>query len=88
MPFAWRGHTKSLTTRARPSPDLPCGWNNAGGTASVIEALALMAPNNKPHQWNDPDYLMTGGQGCANRSTPGLHCPGQTDVEYTTVRQY
>ena len=22
MPFAWRGHTKSLTTRARPSPDL------------------------------------------------------------------
>ena len=21
MPFAWRGHTKSLTTRARPSPD-------------------------------------------------------------------
>ena len=22
MPFVWRGHTKSLTTRARPSPDL------------------------------------------------------------------
>ena len=22
MPFAWRGHTKSLATRARPSPDL------------------------------------------------------------------
>ena len=22
MPFAWRGHTKRLTTRARPSPDL------------------------------------------------------------------
>ena len=22
MPFAWRGHTQSLTTRARPSPDL------------------------------------------------------------------
>ena len=22
MPFAWRGHTKCLTTRARPSPDL------------------------------------------------------------------
>ena len=22
MPFAWRGHTKSLTTRDRPSPDL------------------------------------------------------------------
>ena len=22
MPFAWRGHTKSLTTRARPSPNL------------------------------------------------------------------
>ena len=22
MPFAWRGHTESLTTRARPSPDL------------------------------------------------------------------
>ena len=27
MPFTWRGHTKRLTTRARPSPDLPCGWN-------------------------------------------------------------
>ena len=22
MPFAWRGHSESLTTRARPSPDL------------------------------------------------------------------
>ena len=22
MPFAWRGHTKRLATRARPSPDL------------------------------------------------------------------
>ena len=22
MTFAWRGHTESLTTRARPSPDL------------------------------------------------------------------
>ena len=22
VPFAWRGHTKSRTTRARPSPDL------------------------------------------------------------------
>ena len=22
LPFAWRGHTQSLTTRARPSPDL------------------------------------------------------------------
>ena len=22
MPFVWRGHTKSLTTRARPNPDL------------------------------------------------------------------
>ena len=22
MPFTWRGHTKSLTTRARPRPDL------------------------------------------------------------------
>jgi hypothetical protein len=30
------------------------------------------------------DYLMTGGQGCANKTTVGLHCPGQTDTEYVS----
>ena len=36
-------------------------------------------------QWNDADYLMTGGQGCVNRTAAGLHCPGQTDTECVTL---
>ena len=34
MPFVWRGRTKSPTTRAGPSLELACGWNNAGLPAS------------------------------------------------------
>ena len=56
--------------------------DNWPSTSAIIQALALRAPFNKPGQWNDADFLMTGGQGCVNRTTTGLHCPGQTDAEY------
>ena len=36
-----------------------------------------------PGGWNDADFLMTGGQGCAD-NTPMIHCPGMTDTEYIT----
>ena len=37
--------------------------------------------------WPDPDFIFTGGQGCAPRgktNPPGQRCPGQTDTEYVT----
>jgi alpha-galactosidase len=72
---------------SRPNADAvgpPCtaDHDNFASTAGIIQALASRAPFNKPGQWNDADYLMTGGQGCVNRTTSGLHCPGQTDTEY------
>ena len=56
--------------------------DNWKSTSNIVQALATRAPYNKPGQWNDADYLMTGGQGCVNKTTTGLHCPGQTDTEY------
>ena len=54
-------------------------------TSDIIEqGLAVRARFNKPGQWHDPDYLLTGGQGCINRTVPGLRCPMQTDNEYMT----
>jgi alpha-galactosidase len=71
--------------------------DNWPSTVGIIGALAQVAGNAGPGGWNDPDFLMTGGQGCAadggdddysdgygNATEPLSHCPGQTDVEYLT----
>eukprot|EP01102_Stenamoeba_stenopodia_P020805 TRINITY_DN8243_c0_g1_i4.p1 TRINITY_DN8243_c0_g1~~TRINITY_DN8243_c0_g1_i4.p1 ORF type:complete len:439 (-),score=84.44 TRINITY_DN8243_c0_g1_i4:151-1410(-) len=51
-------------------------------TSAIIEILANKSAFAAPGGWNDPDFLMTGGQGCtANSSTL---CPGQTWTEYIT----
>eukprot|EP00039_Didymoeca_costata_P003262 m.66428 g.66428 ORF g.66428 m.66428 type:complete len:441 (-) comp11805_c0_seq2:144-1466(-) len=59
-------------------------WNDTSwGTACIAQRLATAASFGKPSGWNDPDFLMTGGQGCPDLEV-GKHCPGQTDVEYVT----
>jgi alpha-galactosidase len=65
----------------RTGPDHFDNWKS---TASIIERNANLGQYSSPDKgWNDPDYIMTGGEGC----TPPVnqsHCPGMTDVEYRT----
>lgn len=56
-------------------------WPN---TIQIINNLKLLAPFGRPHRWNDPDFLMTGGAGCDVNIT-GKRCPGMTNTEYMTT---
>jgi len=53
------------------------------GTSEVIQYMAGISKFAGPGGWNTPDFLKTGGEGCADRA-PGHLCPGQTDEEYRT----
>lgn len=67
-------------------------WASGGSsTTSVIKFLQ----NNRQDYWGadptfgwpDPDFIYTGGQGCAPKgqhSAPGVRCPGQTETEYVS----
>jgi len=57
-------------------------WSGSSGTCTIIETLAGKSQYAGQGGWNDPDFLMTGGQGCTfNKTTT---CPGQTFTEYVT----
>ena len=58
--------------------------DNWSDTIQVINNLKFLAKFGRPHRWNDPDFLMTGGAGC-DKNVTGLRCPGQTNVEYMTT---
>jgi len=60
-------------------------------TSSVIDFLAQHRQKywgpDPTYGWPDPDFIFTGGQGCAPRgkiNPPGQRCPGQSDAEYLT----
>ena len=59
-------------------------WN------STVEMFQYVAENQTylsgPYGWAYADFLMTGGQGCPGgfNNEKYLHCPGQTDIEYTS----
>jgi alpha-galactosidase len=70
------------------------GNTELAGTGDIIGLLALTnasayAGCGQPAAYGggcwfpDLDFLMTGGQGCAD-ARPGGHCPGQMDAEYRT----
>jgi len=71
------------------APQIANGWriggdhhDNWSSTSSIIETLVGKAQYAGQGGWNDPDFLMTGGQGCTfNKTTT---CPGQTFTEYQT----
>ena len=64
----------------RTGPDHHDEWSS---TAPIIEHNANLWTYADPGAWNDADFLMTGGQGCADFAV-GHRCPGQTDDEYQT----
>ena len=60
-----------------------------GSTAGVIEQVASVSQYGGCKDdgfgcgWNYADFVMTGGQGCAD-GVAGHRCPGMTDTEYIT----
>ena len=64
----------------RTSHDHHDNWDS---TSVVIETNSELGVYAGPGGWNDPDFLMTGGQGC-DPPVDFAHCPGQTDIEYRT----
>jgi alpha-galactosidase len=63
----------------RSGPDHRDDWTS---TASIIEHNVGLSKYAGPGAWNDPDFLMTGGQGCSD--DPDKRCPGMSDEEYRT----
>jgi len=61
----------------RIGPDHHDNWNS---TSEIIENLAGKSKFAGPGGWNDPDFLMTGGEGCKHDHKK--ICPGQTHTEY------
>ena len=61
----------------------PDHHDNFDNLNTVIEVLGASASHGRPHRWNDPDFLMTGGAGC-DEAIPGKRCPGMTETEYHT----
>jgi len=56
-------------------------------TAKAIAQSAGQSKMSGPGNWAYNDFLMTGGQGCADDTNPNVshaHCPGMSDVEYVT----
>jgi alpha-galactosidase len=65
----------------RTGPDHHDDWTS---TAVIIEVNAQLGTYAGPSKgWNDPDFLMTGGQGC-DPPVDMVHCTGMTDIEYRT----
>eukprot|EP01116_Phalansterium_solitarium_P022260 TRINITY_DN7289_c0_g1_i1.p1 TRINITY_DN7289_c0_g1~~TRINITY_DN7289_c0_g1_i1.p1 ORF type:complete len:410 (-),score=-64.28 TRINITY_DN7289_c0_g1_i1:80-1309(-) len=75
-PWLWAAN---CTNTWRTGPDHHDNWDS---TSSIIEINAELNRYAGPGGWNDPDFLMTGGQGCA--SNFNATCPGQTNDEYIT----
>jgi len=57
-------------------------WDGEGGTAYQIQRNIGLSKYSGPGGWNDMDFLMTGGQTCANDTTKA--CPGMSPTEYYT----
>jgi len=53
-----------------------------GTTSIIIENNSNLSSYAGPGGWNDPDFLMTGGQGCEPNYNET--CPGMTQTEYIT----
>jgi len=73
-------YTAQVAQSWRSTGDHHDNWSN---TAGIIEQMSGIAKYGGPYAWNYADFLMTGGAGC-DTTTPGNHCPGQTDDEYRT----
>ena len=57
MLFAWRGHTKSLTTRARPSPDLAVWLDYRRPEARAEPRLVAAGAEAEPEAASAVTYL-------------------------------
>ncbi|XP_065836434.1 uncharacterized protein [Oscarella lobularis] len=75
-PWEWM---KMYANSWRSGDDHADNWKS---TAGIIEHNAGLSKYAGPGGWNDPDFLMTGGEGCADDENK--RCPGMTDVEYKT----
>jgi len=75
-PWTW---ASKIANSWRTGQDHHDNWNS---TAAIIEANAKVASFAGVGGWNDPDFLMTGGEGCKDNTTK--ICPGQTIREYKT----
>jgi len=75
-PWEW---ATPVANQWRTAGDHHDQWNS---TLKVINSQAGLSKYSGIGAWNYMDFIYTGGQGCANDDTK--HCPGQTDVEYTT----
>ncbi|XP_019849586.1 PREDICTED: alpha-galactosidase-like [Amphimedon queenslandica] len=65
----------------RTGPDHHDDWKTTSKIIEVNADLGDYAGTGKG--WNDPDFLMTGGEGC-DPPVDSVHCPGMTDTEYRT----
>ncbi|XP_011402528.1 PREDICTED: alpha-galactosidase-like [Amphimedon queenslandica] len=64
----------------RTGPDHHDDWKT---TSKIIELNADLGDYAGVGKgWNDPDFIMTGGQSC--NTVDSSHCPGMTDTEYRT----
>ena len=82
-------------TSFRVGPDHHDNWGSTSGIINLLKTRQPFWGADPTYGWPDPDFIYTGGQGCANNrdpsdpganetNPPGQRCPGQTETEYLT----